>query len=125
MKKKFITTIITLFVLLCVVFYGLNYYLPAYSLAALIGGNTIMAVLSLINFLLVTKQINNRPQAFVRGVYAGTFLKLLVCMFSVLGYIMVNRASLYKPLIFVLFGIYIIYTVAETSMLSKIARETK
>lgn len=125
MKKKFITTISSLFVLLCLAFYALHIYIPDYRLAVLIGGNALMAVLSLSSFLLVSMQMNKRPQAFVRGVYAGTFLKLLVCMFSILIYIMLNRASIHKPTIFVLFGIYAIYTVAETSVLQKIARQTK
>ncbi len=68
MKKKFITTIVSLFVLLCVAFYALHFYLPDYRLAVLIGGNALMAALSLSSFLLVSNQMNKRPQAFVRGV---------------------------------------------------------
>jgi hypothetical protein len=125
MKKKFINTIVILFVLLSIVVYVLHQYLPAYSFAALMGGNILMAVLSLSSFLMVTRQMQQKPQAFVRAVYAGTFSKMLVCMFAILIYVMVNRNTLYKPLIFVLFGIYIVYTVAETSVLSKTARDTK
>ena len=81
-----------------------------------------MAFLSSASFYMVTKQIKSRPEAFVRGVYSGTFLKLLVCMAAILIYVMANRPNIHKPTLFVLFGIYIVYTVIETTTLSKMAR---
>lgn len=122
MKKKYITTIITLFVLLTVVFYALCKSLPDYKMPVLMGGNIVMAILSLLSFFLVSKQLHERPQAFIRGVYAGTFLKLFVCMIAIFVYVIANRPNIHKPSIFVLFGIYAIYTVAETSVLQKMAK---
>jgi len=70
----------------------------------------------------VNKQVDSRPQAFVRGVYSASFLKLMVCMVSILVYVLLNRTHIHKPSVFVLFGIYAVYTVVETWVLSKRVR---
>jgi hypothetical protein len=123
MKKLFIISIITIFIVLTAVFYALKIYMPEYHFVVLEGGNTLMALLSLISWLLVQKQMESRPQAFVRGVYSASFLKLMVCMVSILVYVLLNRTHIHKPTVFVLFGIYVIYTAMETILLSKSARD--
>jgi hypothetical protein len=125
MKGKYIATVFVLYVLVNALSYVLHYYIPAYSIMLLMGGNLFMAVISVISYLLIMQQIGNRPEAFVRGVFAGTFIKILLCMFGILIYIMLHRQDLYKPSIFVLFGIYAIYTYAETTTLFKIAKTVK
>lgn len=125
MRKHFNLVIIVLFVLLTVAFFGLQQYNPAFRFRVLMGGNVLMAVLSLVSYRLVKKQMNEKPQAFVRGVYAATFLKLMVCMTSILLYVVLDRPNIHKPSIFMLFGVYAVYTVMETWMLSKLAREAK
>ena len=123
MRKNFAITIVTIFVLLSVVFYTMKFYAPYFNLIALEAGNTIMALLSLTTFVMVKKQTDSRPQAFVRGVYSASFLKLMVCMVSILVYVLLNREHIHKPSVFVLFGIYAIYTIIETWLLSKSVRE--
>jgi len=122
MKRLFIISVVTIFVLLSGIFFTMKNYAPAFQLAALETGNTIMAALSLITFFLIEKQMDNRPQAFVRSVSAASFLKLMVCMISILVYVLINRAHIHKPSVFVLFGIYSIYTITETLLLSKLVR---
>ncbi|HRO41659.1 MAG TPA: hypothetical protein PL009_02415 [Flavipsychrobacter sp.] len=125
MKWKFLVMIIAVFAVLSAVFYGVETYAPDYRFNVLMGGNLLMAVLSVASFFIVTKTINERPQAFVRGVYGATFLKLMVCMASILVYALLNKKNIHKPSLFVLFGIYAVYTVVETWMLSKLARGAK
>ncbi len=122
MKQKFIITLIVVFAALSGVFFYMKSAAPEFRFNVLMAGNIIMAVLSLVSFLLATKDMHSRPQAFVRGVYSASFLKLLVCMASVLIYVMVNKADIHKPTLFVLFGIYAVYSIVETTLLSKIAR---
>jgi hypothetical protein len=90
-------------------------------------GNVLMAALSVAAFFIVKKNVTDRPQAFVRGVYSASFLKLMICMISLLTYVMLNRAHRsepgFKPSLFILFGIYVVYTFTETILLSKMARE--
>ena len=116
---------IVIFVLLSAAFYAMSIYAPQYHIMALEAGNVIMAVLTLSSYLIVKRQIDNRPAAFVRGVYSASFLKLMVCMVSILVYVLLNRTHIHKASVFVLFGIYAIYTTAETLLLSKLARDEK
>ncbi|HYD21151.1 MAG TPA: hypothetical protein VEB40_06740 [Flavipsychrobacter sp.] len=125
MKQRFLLITIILFVLLNAVFFVLRQQAPEYDTTALLIGNFLMAALSTFSFFLISRQLNKNPQAFVRGVYSATFLKLFVCMISVMAYAMVNKPNVHKPSIFMLLGIYAVYTVTETLMVSKTARRTK
>lgn len=122
MKNRFILIIVLLFVALSAIFFWLKNAAPEYSFGALMGGNIIMAVLAIVSYVLVTGQIDKRPQAFVRGVYSSTFLKLFVCIIAILTYALVNKPNVHKPSLFILFGIYAVYSVAETWQLSRMAR---
>src|ERR1700755_1205443 len=122
MKTRFIITTIIVFVLLSVGFYMLHIYKPDYSFVTLECGNVVMALLSLSTYLIVEKQKTARPQAFVRGVSSASFLKLMVCMVSILVYVLLNKSHIHKPSVFVLFAIYTVYTIIETSALSKLVR---
>jgi hypothetical protein len=122
MKKYFILIVVILFLLLTAVFYALKTYAPQYSFDALMGGNILMAILVLVSYFLVQAQIDKRPEAFVRGVYSSTFLKLLVCIGAILVYALVNKPNIHKPSLFILFGIYAVYSIVETWLLSRMAR---
>ena len=120
--KRFVIVIVVIFVALAAVFYALKNYAPDFNFIALETGNVIMAVLALCSYFLVRKQMTGNPQAFVRGVYSASFLKLMVCMVSILVYVLVNRSHIHKPSVFMLFGIYAVYTIMETLLLSKIVK---
>lgn len=124
MGKRYLIVTSVIFVVLTVLFLVMrNGLAPAYQFAALEGANIIMAGLALSSYLIVNKQMDNRPEAFVRGVYGASFLKLMVCMISILVYVLLNRTHIHKPTVFALFGIYAIYTAAETWQLQKMARD--
>lgn len=125
MKKTFFLLTIAAFILISAVLAALRIYAPAYNYTVLMTGNVVLALLSIISFTVVTRQINDKPDAFVRGVYASTFLKMIISMFAILIYVFINRGSLHKPTIFSLMGIYAVYSAIETWLLSKMARETK
>lgn len=122
-QRQFLIMMVTTFLLLSGVFYSLSVYAPQYRFRALEAGNSIMAVLSITTFLMVKRQSETNSQAFIRGVYSASFLKLMVCMISILGYVLLNRANIHKPTVFVLFGIYGLYTAMETILLSKAVKE--
>lgn len=122
MKNRFILIIVLLFVILSAIFFLLRSAAPEYAFGALMGGNIIMAVLAIVSYVLVTQQISQRPEAFVRGVYSSTFLKLFVCIVAILTYALVNKPNVHKPSLFILFGIYAVYSIAETWQLSRMAR---
>jgi hypothetical protein len=125
MKKPFIPVIALTFIALAMIFFGMRTYLPAYNFTVLMVGNIVMALLSLATFYLVTAQMKSKPDAFVRGVYASSFLKLFVCIVAILTYAIVNKPNIHKPTLFVLFGIYAVYSVIETMLLSRLAKSVK
>ncbi len=123
MKRQFIIAMIIVVVVLDVSLRILKMRLPDYQVNALFVANYIMAGLSLSTYVLVNRQIDNRPQAFVRGVFSATFLKLMVCMVAVLAYALLNRSHIHMGTVFMMFGIYAVYSAVETILLSKAARE--
>ena len=123
MRRKFIILTLVIFVLLSALFTAMHFFASQYQTIALETGNAIMAVLSISTYLMVQKQMSGNPAAFVRGVSGASFLKLMVCMVSILVYVLLNRAHIHKPSVFIMFGIYAVYTVVETILLSKLARE--
>ena len=126
MKKYFILIVVILFATLCGGIYALKNADPGYDTNVLMTGNIVMAVLSAITYYLVTGQVSKNPAAFVRGVSASTFLKMLVCLGGILTYVVVKKGQgIHKPSLFMLLGIYAIYTITETWLLSRFVRNTK
>lgn len=123
MNSKYIISTVVIFVLLSALFFIMRTSVPEYRFVALEVGNAVMAVLVLCSFFIVKQQVHERPQAFVRGVYTASLIKLMVCMFSMLIYIFMNREHIHKGSIFVLMGVYIVYTAMETILLAKMAKE--
>ena len=122
MKLSSLFPTLIVFAVLSAVFLWMRGPLPEYRTALLMTGNGLMALLSIIGQLMVRRQLSQRPQAFVRGVYGATLMKLMVVMGSLLVYLVINRADLHKPSVFMLFGIYVVYTVIETLQMSRLAR---
>ncbi len=125
MRRQFVVAIIIILVVLDVFFRVLKMRMPEFHITALLIANYVMAALSLSAYALVNRQLDNRPQAFVRGVFSATFLKLIVCMVAILAYVLLNREHIHKPSVFMMFGIYVVYSVTETILLSKVAKEDK
>lgn len=120
MRKYYLPIIAALCsVLFAVIFYWCNTH-PEYDMLALMVANGLLAVLSVASFfMLKNKAKEQRPQAFVNGVYGATLLRLMVCMGSIFIYLFVNRGHLHKPSIFAMMGLYIVYTFVETISAAK------
>jgi hypothetical protein len=125
MKKNFLLVNIAVFLFLIAVFYGVKRYAPDYNFVLLMSGNMLMFILSLASHAIINTNIKGRPEAFVRGVYMSTFLKIMVCMAAVLLYVFINREHLHKPSIIALMGVYIIYSIVDTTYSSRVARQAK
>ena len=70
MKKQYIGVIVSIFAVLSTVFFEMRKYAPDYQFTVLETGNTIMAALSVITYLIIDKQLNGRP----RHLYAAYML---------------------------------------------------
>lgn len=86
-------------------------------------GNLLLFILSLAVFSLHKKALQNaNPQVAVRSVMLGSFIKLMVIAVAVLIYLL---ASGDKRSIYGIFGflfLYVIYTVLDTRIASKLKR---
>lgn len=122
MKRQFVVVTLVILLALDVSFRILGRQAPEYHTTALEIANIVMAGLTLAVFALMNKQIDNRPNAFVRGVYSGSLLRLMVCMVGVLAYVVLNKSKIHKPSVFIMFGIYAVYSATETVMLSRTAK---
>ena len=125
MKKTFLISIIGLFIVLSIGLYFLCTSIPEFKYPALEIANSIMLVLGLLAYTMINKPKGATTGAFVRGVTGVSFLRLMVSMVAILGYVMVNKEHIHKPTVFTLMGIYAVYTAIETVLLSKLAREQK
>lgn len=125
MKRQFVVVTLVILLVLDVSFRILGRQAPEYHTTALEIANIVMAALTLAVFALMNKQIDNRPNAFVRGVYSGSLLRLMVCMVGILAYVVINKSKIHKPSVFIMFGIYAVYSATETVMLSRTAKRNK
>jgi len=97
-----------------------------FNQSVLIIGNLILFVVTLFSFLLNKRNLKaTNPNAFVRGVYLSTMLKLFVCSIAACIYIFVFRSQLNKPALFTCMGLYFVYTFMEVSTLTKLLKEKK
>jgi hypothetical protein len=96
---------------------------PKFDLTALLAANGLMLVLSLAAWAMLRRHVGERPQVFVRGVYSATMLRLFVCLAGILAYALIKRPDVHKPTLFVMFGIYAVYTIVETMAFSRQARK--
>lgn len=122
MRRQFIVAMVIIVVVLDILFRVLKVNAPEYHTGVLQIANYMMAALSFAAFVLVNKNINERPQAFVRGVYSATFLKLFICMIAILVYVLLNREKIHKPTVYMLLGVYFVYSTVETILLSRVAK---
>lgn len=122
MKSRLPLILIVVCAIVATVIQFLHREEPRYDYIALMVSNVIMLVLSLIGWALQRGAVTERPQAFVRGVYSATLLRLFVCLIGILSYALINRTTIFKPTLLVMGGIYLIYMVVESIAVSQKAK---
>lgn len=77
-------------------------------------GNLVLFIVTLISFFLYQRAMAHpSTTGFLRNTYSGLFLKLLVCIFAVMIYVMVAKAQTNKPALFACIFLYFLYAVLE------------
>jgi hypothetical protein len=80
-------------------------------------GNLILFGVALLNVYFQVRNLQNpNPQAVIRGVMAGTFIKLFLLAASVIIYLLAAGATRNVNGVFVAMGLYIIYTWIEVKI---------
>lgn len=91
----------------------------------LIIGNTVLLVATLVSFYLYNRSLkHNQPQAFLRYIYSGMFIKMLICLFAAFIYI-ASTSNVNKPALFGCMFLYFVYTFMEVSILLRLSKQQK
>lgn len=121
-RKTFSGVIITIAILASSVFYVLQANGKSYDYTLLYGGNTLLALVTLISYYLGTGSQHERAQSFVRGVYSGTLLKLFALAGGTLVYVLLNKTHFNKASFLLLGIMYFVYMAVETAAMQKHTR---
>ena len=89
-------------------------------------GNLVLFIATGVSFFLYYKALrNNNVQAFLRMIYGGMFLKMMICMFSAFIYIAVAGKSVNKGGIITCLFLYLVYSSMEIVLLLKESKVKK
>ena len=89
-------------------------------------GNIILFLATAGSFSLYNKAIrNNNVQVFLRMVYGGMFLKMMICLIAAFIYIVSVKKGVSKGAIFGCMFLYFVYTFVEVSILMKLSKQQK
>jgi len=92
----------------------------------LLIGNLVLALVSLFSYMMSRKGLQTaNNNAFVRAVYGSTLSKLMICVLGIGAYVFTYRPHVSKATIFILLGLYLVYTIFETLSLFKFIRQKK
>jgi hypothetical protein len=84
------------------------------SQTVVISANLLLYIVTMINLLFQVRALSNpNPNVVVRGIMAGTFLKLLVIAAAACIYLLVAKQTRSVNAVFVGMALYIIYTWLE------------
>ena len=117
-----------IFVVTSLLFFTLRSQLEAWGISTnvMIVGNLILFLATLGSFSLYTKAIrNNNVQVFLRMVYGGMFLKMMICLIAAFVYIVSVKKGVSKGAIFGCMFLYFLYTFVEVSILMKLSKQQK
>jgi hypothetical protein len=124
MKQRYFLLFALITVMLLVIEYLLSGTGGYFNRQVIIAGTLVLALISLMTFLIVSRTVDHdNPNRFVRGVMGGTFLKFFLCIIAAGILLFIYKKQLHKPDLFLLMFVYIVYTVVETAVLSKVSKQ--
>lgn len=89
-------------------------------------GNLVLFLATSISFFLYYKAMhNNNVHAFLRMIYGGMFLKMMICLFTAFIYIISVGKAVNKGGIIVCLSLYLVYSFVEIVLLLKQTRQRK
>jgi hypothetical protein len=91
---------------------------------ALLGGNELFFILTVISYLLHIKSLKNpNPHVFVRMIYGSLIIKMMVCLVAAVVYGLLAR-PVNRNAIFGCFILYVLYTLMEVRVLTKLLKRS-
>ena len=125
-ENKTIAPLIVFFILVTGSCSFLKSWLTSKNIDPLVLGfaNVLLFILSLAVFSIQKKAMQNpNPQAFVRSVMLGTFIKLMVIAIAVVIYLVAAGENRSVYAIIASLVLYAVYTVIEVRIASKLNRK--
>ncbi|MBO9596114.1 MAG: hypothetical protein J7599_24640 [Niabella sp.] len=130
--KAAIKTPIRIMIILFVIISGLSIFgkttLQQQNIdtTVVLAGNLLLFLISLLNLVRSASAIDNpNPQVFVRTFYSGFVIRLFACAIAAFIYIYMQQGRINKAALFICLGIYIVYSLIETTTLKKIFNSKK
>jgi hypothetical protein len=123
--KSLLRPLVVLFVLTSALFivFGSRMEAKKIDQTVVIIANLLLFIVTLVNLFFQSKNINNpNPNAVIRGVIAGTFIKLFILAAAVIIYLFTAGESRNVNAVFVGMGLYVIYTWLEVRISLKLKR---
>jgi sorbitol-specific phosphotransferase system component IIC len=114
--RKWMLPFLGIYLLITVVSFSLGSFFAEkqINIFVVLAANTILLAFSLLNLSFQQKNINNpNSAAVIRGLMAGTFLKLMGLAAAALIYLVAAGASRSVNAVFIGMGLYIVYTWLE------------
>ena len=127
-KRKPFFPIALLFILFNSLFIAGKKWLTKWNVDTdvLIIGNLILFVATLLSFFLYARALkNDKPHKFLKYIYGGMFLKMLICLIAAFIYIASYGSNVNKPAIFASMFLYFVYTFVEVSILLRLSKQQK
>ena len=92
----------------------------------LLVGNIILFIATAVSFYFFYRSFSdNRAQGFLRMIYAGMFIKMMLCLISSFLYIMISGKEVNKGGIIGSMAFYLLYTILEMVILMKVSKQKK
>jgi hypothetical protein len=83
-------------------------------------GHLLVFVVTMISYLLHTKAMNAvKTTSFMANAYAGTFIKMLVCLIAAVVYIFSAGKAVNKIALFACMALYLLYSFTEVAIIAK------
>jgi len=127
-KRKPFFPIVLLFILFNSLFIAGKSWLKKWNADTdvLIVGNLILFIATVVSFFLYTRALkNDKPHKFLKYIYGGMFLKMLICLITAFIYIASYGQDVNKPAIFGCMFLYFVYTFVEVSILLRLSKQQK
>lgn len=90
----------------------------------IIGNIVLILATGISSYLYHRSLLNNRTAVFMRMIYGGMFAKMFICLIGAFIYIVIAQKNVNKGAIFVLMGLYLLYSFIEISILLKLSKQS-
>jgi hypothetical protein len=114
--KSWVLPLAVLYVLVDLALYPLQSFFATHKVNTMVvlGANTVLFAATVLNIVFQEKNLNNpNPAAVIRGVMAGTFLKLFALAATAMIYLLAAGVNRSVNAVFIGMGLYILYTWLE------------